>query len=233
MQYWPAFLIGFLGSFHCVAMCGPLALAVPTAKAKWAWCYNRLLYQGGRILTYVLLGALLGALGEGLMLAGWQRALSVTAGLLLMLLAFAPRYVEGVVGNAGPLGRPLFSIKQRMAHTLKSRSKLAGFSLGLLNGLLPCGLVYLGLAGALVTGSALNGSLFMLAFGVGTLPAMLAVVLAGQWLKHARRLSLQRLTPIAAFVMGLALLVRGLELGIPYLSPVLAWVEKGIPLCGQ
>jgi uncharacterized protein len=105
--------------------------------------------------------------------------------------------------------------------------------MGLLNGLLPCGLVYLGLAGALVTGSAADGALYMATFGAGTLPAMLLVVFAGSWLKTLGGFQLRKLAPAAAFVMGLALIVRGLELGIPYLSPVLAWVEKGIPVCGQ
>jgi uncharacterized protein len=228
-----ALLLGFLGSFHCVAMCGPLALAVPGGKGKWAWFKSRLLYQGGRILTYALLGALIGLLAQGVMMAGWQKGLSIGGGTLLLVLALAPSRAERIIGMAGPLGRPVVRVKNAMAQVLRKRYGLTGFLMGLLNGLLPCGLVYLGLAGALVTGSAADGALYMATFGAGTLPAMLLVVFAGSWLKTIGGFQLRKLAPAAAFVMGLALIVRGLELGIPYLSPVLAWVEKGIPVCGQ
>ena len=228
-----ALFIGLLGSFHCVAMCGPLALAVPSGKGKLEWLKSRLLYQAGRILTYALLGAIIGALGQGLLMAGWQKGLSIGGGVLLLLLALAPGRVERVIGMAGPLGRPVVRLKNTMVQLLRKRYKLTGFLLGLLNGLLPCGLVYLGLAGAMVTGNAADGALYMAAFGAGTLPAMLLIVLAGGWAGRLKHLQLSRLAPVAAFVMGLALIVRGLELGIPYLSPILAWVEKGIPVCGQ
>lgn len=216
-----------------MAMCGPLALAVPGGKGKSAWLKSRLLYQVGRILTYGLLGALVGMLAQGIMMAGWQKGLSIGGGVLLLVLAVAPSQAERMIGMAGPLGRPVVRVKNAMAQVLRKRSALTGFSLGLLNGLLPCGLVYLGLAGALVTGSAADGALYMAAFGAGTLPAMLLVVFAGGWLKSIGGFQLRKLAPAAAFVMGLALIARGLELGIPYLSPVLAWVEKGIPICGQ
>ncbi|WP_224997660.1 sulfite exporter TauE/SafE family protein [Cesiribacter sp. SM1] len=233
MQFWSAVLIGFLGSMHCVAMCGPLALAVPAGKTSAAWLQGRLLYQAGRLLTYAALGAVVGALGQSIALAGWQQGLSVAGGILLLLFALSPSRVERFVGGAGFFGKPLYRLKQSMAAVLRRRYKLSGFLLGLLNGLLPCGLVYLGLAGALVTGSAVTGATYMAAFGAGTLPAMLVVVVAGNWLRGGWQLQLRRLAPTAAFVMGLALVARGLELGIPYLSPVLAWVEKGIPVCGQ
>ena len=258
MQYWPAFLIGFLGSFHCVAMCGPLALAAPGVTTpgvttpgvttpgvttpgvttpgdtgKLGWLKSRLLYQAGRILTYALLGAVAGLLSQAFLMAGWQRGLSIAGGLLLLILALAPTKAERMIGMAGPLGKPVVRVKNAMAQLLRQRKMLSGFLLGLLNGLLPCGLVYLGLAGALVTGSALNGALYMAAFGAGTLPALLLVVFAGSCIKNAALFRLQKLAPAAAFIMGLALIVRGLSMGVPYLSPVLAWVEKGIPICGQ
>ena len=93
---------------------------------------------------------------------------------------------------------------------------------GLLNGLLPCGLVYAALAGAAATGGPLGGALFMAAFGLGTIPAMLAVSLAGRLITAPWRARFQRAVPVAMAVLAVLFIVRGLSLGIPYLSPDLS-----------
>lgn len=229
----PAFLIGFLGSMHCVGMCGPLALAIPAGRVHSSrWLVNRSLYQLGRILMYACLGAVLAVAGKGIAIAGWQQGLAITAGIFLLLLAILPTQVERWAGGAGWPGKAVNRLRKPMGSLIRKGGLSATFTLGMLNGLLPCGLVYLGLAGALLSGSALQGATWMAAFGLGTLPAMALVLGLGSLIKGKAQAWLRRGMPVMAGLMGLLLIVRGLNLGIPYLSPVLEWTEKAIPLCG-
>lgn len=233
MLYLPAFIIGLMGSLHCVGMCGPLALAVPAGKVHSPrWLASRATYQAGRLLVYGMLGALIALAGQGIALAGWQQALSLATGVFLILLAILPAQVERLAAGNGRVATLLAKLR-RALHTFISKGGLkATFILGMLNGLLPCGLVYVGLAGAMLTGSALNGTLWMLAFGAGTLPAMAAVLGAGSLIKGKARSLFRKAMPLTAGLLGAILIIRGLSLGIPYLSPVLEWAGKSIPVCG-
>lgn len=229
----PAFIIGFAGSLHCVGMCGPLALATPAGQPfSGRWLSGRSAYQAGRLLTYMVLGALIAIVGQGLALAGWQKGLSLTAGLFLILLAVLPAKIERLASGNGRLARLISTLRKRLAAFIKAGGWKASFILGMLNGLLPCGLVYAGLAGALLTGTPLNGALWMLAFGLGTLPAMVAVITSGHLLTGRLRPYLRHVMPATSGLLGIVLIVRGLELGIPYLSPLLEWTTKSIPVCG-
>ena len=214
-----AFVIGFTGSFHCVGMCGPIALSLPGQReSKWL---NTSLYLFGKIITYGALGFIFGLFGRQLSIAGLQQLVSVLAGLILLLIVgvmiFAPlKYHENkLTGWISDKLLPLFRV------VLSNRSKATPLYMGMLNGLLPCGLVYLGVVGSLATGSAIHGGIFMLVFGLGTTPVMLSFLLMAKQLNINYRKKLSRLAPLFISIVAVLLIVRGLNLGIPYLSPAL------------
>ncbi|MFA0964903.1 sulfite exporter TauE/SafE family protein [Roseivirga sp. BDSF3-8] len=229
----PAFIIGFAGSLHCVGMCGPLALAVPAGSIRTGrWLLHRTAYQAGRLLVYALLGALIALAGQGAAFAGWQKALSIGAGMFLLLLAVLPAQMERLASGNGRVAALISRLRKKLSVLIKAGGWKASATLGALNGLLPCGLVYAGLAGALLTGSALNGALWMLAFGLGTLPAMILVLTSGNLLLARFRPQVRKVMPLTAGLLGVVLIIRGLELGVPYLSPLLEWTTRSIPVCG-
>lgn len=213
-----AIALGFLGSFHCIGMCGPIALALPVHHRPATIKYLLiLLYNLGRISTYALLGFVAGLLGKTFVMAGLQQALSISVGIILL---------SSVIFSFKGLAQTnqLFLALQRGLSRLFSieRSSAGGgslFLIGLLNGLLPCGLVYMGLAGAVATGDMVEGVLFMVAFGVGTVPMMLLLPLFSASISPFLRKRIQKAVPVVVAVMAILLIVRGLNLGIPYLSP--------------
>jgi hypothetical protein len=219
MELGTAFLLGFAGSLHCAGMCGPLALALPPAGNSAAgFIAGRLAYNAGRILTYCLLGAVFGLIGQGMLLAGVQRWVSLALGLALLAGLAASRGLTQWI----PVARLVNPLKSRMAVLLRQRSLVSLGVLGLLNGLLPCGLVYVACAGAIATGHVSSGVAYMAIFGVGTVPMMLAVSLSGKLVPATLRLKLRGLVPVSIFLVGVLLILRGMALGIPYLSPDLA-----------
>jgi uncharacterized protein len=219
-----AFLLGFLGSLHCAAMCGPLMLALPVPPGGPArFVAGRILYQLGRVATYCLLGVIAGLAGRSLLLAGFQRWISITLGIAILLgLLFSRR-----ISLSAPVVRLVAGLKQAMGAQLQRRGLGSLALLGLLNGLLPCGLVYVAMAGALARGGWLAGAGYMAAFGLGTLPAMLGISLSGKLFPLALRLKLRRAIPLGVCLLAGLLILRGLALGIPYLSPDLACGAAG------
>jgi len=219
MELWTAFLLGLVGSLHCAGMCGPLALALPVAgNSRGAFVLGRLAYNAGRVVTYACLGAIFGLVGQTAALAGLQRWLSLTAGILILIGLFA----SARLGLAAPITRSVAALKSGLGALLRRRSLGALLLLGLLNGLLPCGLVYVACAGAAATGAIHRAIENMVAFGLGTVPLMLGMTLAGQAIRGAVRLKFQKLIPAAVGVVAVLLILRGLALGIPYLSPDLS-----------
>lgn len=216
MELWTAFLLGFVGSAHCAGMCGPLALALPGGGgARSTFVAGRLLYNFGRIITYALMGAAFGLLGHGFALAGLQRWVSLVVGAMILLgLIVSPRFA-----NAVPVTRAVSWLKSALGNLLRRRALSSLFGIGLLNGLLPCGLVYVACAGATASGNVASGVKYMIAFGLGTLPMMLALSLAGHQLRFVLRFKVQRLIPVSLAIVGTLLLLRGMALGIPYVSP--------------
>ena len=218
MELWTAFLLGFVGSAHCAGMCGPLALALPGGSSTRATFFaGRLLYNFGRIITYAVMGAAFGLVGHGFAIAGLQRWVSLVVGALILLgLLVSPRSA-----NAVPVTRTVNWLKSALGSLLRRRALSSLFGIGLLNGLLPCGLVYVACAGATASGNVLSGIQYMIAFGLGTLPMMLALSLAGHRLQFALRFKVQHLIRVSLAIVGLLLLLRGMALGIPYVSPKL------------
>lgn len=232
MELWTAFVLGLVGSLHCAGMCGPIALtlahldALPgqlTARPA-SILAGRFAYNLGRLFTYGVMGAIFGLAGRLAWLAGAQRAVSIALGVALLAgLALARPGLP-----ARLLAPWLQRLKSPMSALLRRRSPGALLLLGLLNGLLPCGLVYVAAAGAIATGELFAGAAYMLVFGVGTVPMMLALGLSGRLVPVSARLKLVRAVPIVVFLMGCLLLLRGMELGIPLISPV---ISNATPAC--
>lgn len=210
-----ALLLGLAGSLHCVGMCGPLLLALPlTASDRLAAVRQMLIYHAGRILMYAALGLLLGLLGKGLMLAGFQKILSIGAAIVMFGMAFASVRMEWLIGALPGFGQFTRRVQQAIGQRLRDGSVSGTFSVGMLNGLLPCGMVYAALAGAISTAEGANGSLFMVAFGLGTLPLLLGAHWLGSQFRQSVRFRLKKLQPILLVLVGLLLLQRGLHLDL-------------------
>ena len=223
---WSALALGFFGSMHCVGMCGPIALALPvTSSTKVGFVTSRLLYNFGRVITYSLFGLAIGIIGGMIRIAGFQEWISIITGSVIIVSTISPRIFKRFFPNTNFINKPALYLKSLFSGFLRSQSNGALFTLGLLNGLLPCGFVYVALAGALNTDSALQSSLFMGMFGLGTLPAMLSVSLLPHFAKPNFRTVMKKLTPVIAVAMGVVFIVRGMGLDIPYVSPKLQ-VEK-------
>jgi len=219
MQLWPAFLLGFAGSLHCAAMCGPLLLLTPhVGRSTAGFVGSRMLYHAGRLSMYGGIGAIMGTVGQTFAIAGLQRWVSLAAGLALLLgLLFAARCKF----NASAW-RFVTWLKAAFAALLRRRTYTSIFCLGAINGLLPCGLVYAAAAGAAATATALGGFLFMIIFGVATLPMLLGIGLAGRNLQLWLGPRAGKLIPASIVFVAALLILRSLALGIPYISPDLS-----------
>ncbi|POY37511.1 hypothetical protein C3K47_07030 [Solitalea longa] len=215
-----ALIFGFVGSFHCIGMCGPIALSLPV---KNDLLINRvvsvLIYNLGRVISYSLIGLLFGLLGLGFKLAGFQQSLSIALGILILMIAIFPYFSKFRLNTSYILFKPIGLIKNAIAKLFSKPQLSSLFSIGLLNGLLPCGFVYLGIIWTTSLGSAYQGALFMVFFGLGTIPAMLGVGLMGNIIDLKLRNKIKRAIPAFMLLMGCLLIIRGLNLGIPYLSP--------------
>lgn len=214
-------LLGLVSSLHCVGMCGPLALALPVNRLgkgrKWMGVG---LYHTGRIISYTTLGVVFGFIGRSFVLSGFQQRLSILLGALLLayfLVTIFGKRLANVPGMQWFTGR----LQQLMAYSLRQQNLGAIFLLGLANGLLPCGMVYFALTGALAAGNVAAGAGFMAAFGMGTFPAMFALSLFGNLVGMRARHFFRILSPYAVGILGILLIIRGLNLNIPYLSPFL------------
>ena len=216
MDYSLAFILGLLGSLHCAAMCGPLMLALPVPPGGPArFLAGRLVYQFGRIVTYCLLGIVAGLVGKSFFVAGFQRWLSIALGLGVL----AGFLISKRIALSAPVVRLVGSLKIAMSVQLRQRSFRSLVLLGMLNGLLPCGLVYVALAGAAAATTAWEGIGSMAAFGLGTSPMLVAISLSGKMLPLGLRNKLHRAIPVGVCLLAGLLILRGLSLGIPYLSP--------------
>lgn len=219
MLYLTAFLTGLLGSFHCAGMCGPIAFALPgNVKEGASFYFGRLLYNLGRMFSYATLGLFFGAFGLGLKLAGLQQSVSIGVGVIILLMVAYQFFLKkGELFNLFSMFSSSFIQK-----LFKSRNRFALFGIGVFNGFLPCGFVYIAILGASVTQDMFSGALFMLCFGLGTLPMMYGVSILGQFISSSIRQKLSRLSPFFAILIAVLFILRGLNLGIPYVSPAIS-----------
>lgn len=216
-----------MGSVHCAGMCGPIAIALPlqgnTVAGK---IFGGSLYNLGRTLTYGIMGTIFGLLGQGVALIGFQQKVSVIMGSLMIISILFPALFK----NQYSMEKSWFSFVGKLKTTIGKmfsiRSYSSLFFIGMLNGLLPCGLVYMAIAGAIGTGNAAMGSAYMILFGLGTIPMLLGITLAGNLMSMAVRKRINKLIPVLVVIVGIFFILRGLSLGIPYLSPPKEKIEK-------
>lgn len=233
----PALILGFLGSFHCIGMCGPIVLALPgTGVSSWSFFRGRLLYNFGRIITYSLLGAIFGFLGNRIALFGLQQILSISLGAIIVLLVLLPSKTKSKLVSLNPISSFYNKLKLLFIPLFRKGSGFSLFTIGLLNGFLPCGFVYIGVAGAIAISSngILNPILFMALFGAGTIPAMFGFSFLSSIVTINFRKKLFKLAPVFLLILGCIFVFRGLNLGIPYLSPRLQSIiqtQTEAPVC--
>jgi sulfite exporter TauE/SafE len=201
-------------------MCGPIAFALPLNRtSERTKIFGSLLYNGGRLLTYFSLGVVFGLLGYGFAMAGFQRWISITVGVIMVFSVVWPK-----INQRTPSLTPRFSlwlgqVKGQLGKRLGRQSNTNLFAIGLLNGLLPCGLVYMAIAGATAMATPIEGGFFMVAFGLGTVPLMLAMSVFGNQVKATLTKKVRHFIPIFIVLIGVLFILRGMNLGVPFVSP--------------
>lgn len=209
--------MGGIGSMHCIGMCGPLALSIPVVTNNNVSRFtSTFLYNSGRVITYAFLGAILGIAGTAFSFFGYQQWLSIIIGALIIFFLIFPK---NKFARKNILTNWFEKIRSVLSNLFFRKNYRSVFFIGLLNGLLPCGLVYMAIAGAVTTGSVLKSSLFMAAFGLGTFPIMWSISFFGGYISMNMRMGVKKLYPYIMFCMAILLIIRGMGLNIPYISP--------------
>ncbi|AXT51076.1 sulfite exporter TauE/SafE family protein [Aquimarina sp. BL5] len=216
-----AFILGLLGSFHCIGMCGPIAFMLPLDHKNHLKKFFQIsLYHLGRLLAYSIIGLFFGLVGKSLNIFGMQQGLSISIGVLMILLVLIPSSIFMKYNFSKPVYKVISNVKNALGKELKKKTPDTFLTIGFLNGFLPCGLIYMAVFAAIALGSIMESSMYVLLFGLGTVPLMTAVVYArnlfkGKWIrKH-----IQKAIPVFVVMMGLLFILRGMGLGIPYVSP--------------
>lgn len=222
-----AFFIGLFGSVHCIGMCGPLAFSIPSVHPQW-WrvVLDKVIYNLGRLLSYTLLGFLIGLLGRQLWLLGLQQGVSIISGVLIMGAGFS-RILKIRFSQNRRLGALLQPLNKLITSALQYRA--GHLIVGILNGFLPCGFVYIALVGAVNTGTPAASAAYMFWFGAGTFPLMLAATVSSGFVGPVLRRRINKGIPYLMVCLGIWFTLRGLALDIPYLSP--AKQDHGVAVC--
>ncbi|NNK71264.1 MAG: sulfite exporter TauE/SafE family protein [Flavobacteriaceae bacterium] len=217
---WSGFVLGLLGSLHCVGMCGPIAFMLPVDRSN---SFNKVfqigIYHFGRLFSYGLIGLLFGWLGKSFYLFGLQQQLSIAIGIIMILAVLWRNHWLSGFSLTRPLYKLISKLKSSLGSALKKKSPDTLLTIGFLNGFLPCGLVYMAAIGSVATGDALKGWLYMVLFGIGTIPLMTAAIYLGKFLNTKMREKIRRAIPVVVVIIGLLFILRGMGLGIPYISP--------------
>jgi len=215
-----ALILGLLGSLHCVGMCGPIAFMLPVDRSNSFRKVSQIgIYHFGRLLAYSILGVVFGLVGKSFYLFGIQQQLSIIIGILMIVLVLIPSQTLGKYNLSRPLNKIISKVKSSLGKALKKKTADTFLTIGFLNGFLPCGLVYMAVFGAVATGSLLEGSLYMVLFGLGTIPLMTSAIYLGKFLNTTIKQRIQKAIPVFVVIIGILFILRGLGLGIPYLSP--------------
>lgn len=230
--FFAAFTLGIIGSFHCIGMCGPLAFSLPLSQtsdfAKFAGSF---LYNMGRVVTYSMLGLLFGLAGKSFSLFGFQQGVSILVGLAILFLLVIPKKWMSSAGTNSIVSTYNHRIRSVLGKLFLKRNYRSLFTIGLLNGLLPCGLIYMAIAGAIASADAVKSALFMASFGLGTLPVMWSVSFFGNYIGLGIRRKIRSAHPVMMMLMACLLILRGMGLGIPYISPAMSNHSPEIQQC--
>ena len=233
MALWTAFIFGLLGSVHCVGMCGPIVIALPGSEmSRSSYLISRILYNLGRAVTYALMGALVGWIGQTIVFAGYQSLLSISLGILILLMIFFPALLSKKLIKIKAVDNLVTKIKAYWGRLFRNHNLLSLFAIGILNGFLPCGFVYIALASAASTATVINGSLYMFMFGLGTIPILLATSYLGKLIRFSGKRFIRNLIPAAGVVLALLIVLRGMSLGIPFISPKIEFKDQVVEKVG-
>jgi sulfite exporter TauE/SafE len=215
-----AFFLGLISSFHCIGMCGPIAMMLPVERSNQAKkTFQIITYHIGRLSAYAAIGLVFGLVGKGLFLAGIQQKLSIFIGIAMIIVILVPEKVFAKYNFSKPVFKLISKIKATLGSQFKNKSYKSLLTIGILNGFLPCGMVYVALFGAIATQSSTLGVLYMVLFGLGTVPMMSSVVYLNSFLTIPTRNKIQKIIPYITVIIGILFIFRGLGLGIPYVSP--------------
>ena len=228
-----AFILGLISSFHCIGMCGPIAMMLPVDRQNETKKATQIItYHLGRLTAYASIGFIFGLLGKGFFLAGIQQKMSIFIGVIMILIVLIPEKTFSKYNFSKPVYKIIANIKSNLGKQFRNKSYKSLFTIGLLNGFLPCGMVYVALFGAIAMQSASFGILYMILFGLGTVPLMTAVVYVNSMLQLPFRNKIQKVIPYVAVIIGVLFILRGLGLGIPYISPSnMSLFVQGSPNC--
>ena len=212
-------ILGITSNLHCVGMCGPIAMAIPVnRKNNWTILAGVLQYNFGRILTYMLLGLIVGSIGISVNTLGFLQWISILSGVFLIIYAWRKWFSFRISAKLPQLGVQKM-ISKNIGRILKSDLPLKPLFLGTLNGFLPCGMVYIALMNAILGGHPYTSALAMMAFGIGTLPSMIAIGLVANRITNDMRRKMNKAVPYLLTVVGLLIVLRGMNLDIPFISP--------------
>jgi sulfite exporter TauE/SafE len=201
-------------------MCGPIAIALPVPESSnLSFFFGRILYNLGRVVSYSLLGALFGFVGQRIALAGAQQIVSIALGVIIIIAVLMPQKQKNFFIQLPIVQKVIQPLKTNIGLLFKKGTFCSMFTIGILNGFLPCGFVYIGLAGAIASGSAITGAAVMFLFGLGTIPAMLTATVFGKYINIGIRTKLRKATPYLAMILAVLFILRGMNLGIHYISP--------------
>lgn len=215
-----AFIFGLVSSLHCIGMCGPIAMMLPLDRNNQARKVSQIItYHLGRITAYASIGFIFGLVGKGFFMAGIQQRLSIFIGFCMILAILIPAKIFSKYNFSKPISILIYKIKTTLGRQFKNKSYQSIFTIGLLNGFLPCGMVYVALFGAIAMQGSLLGSFYMILFGIGTIPMMSFAVLLQSFFTVSIRNKIQNVIPILTVLIGILFILRGLGLGIPYISP--------------
>ena len=211
-MFFSAFMLGLVGSLHCIGMCGPLTLLLPNqGHFSFKFFLGRLSYNFGRILTYSILGATAGFFGEKVSFFVSQRSISIGFGILILAYVLLPLVYKNKIYNPNFIYRFSNLLKGAFAKLFKSKSFFAQLSFGLVNGLLPCGMVYVALAGAFLATNWSDAALTMMFFGLGTVPLMLPISLGMNQIRRFLGSKFKTIISVTYVLLGVWLIYRGMD----------------------
>lgn len=212
-----AFSLGLVTNLHCIGMCGPIAMALPlNRKSKLTVTGGVISYSLGRSFGYTSMGIVVGIIGLSASLLGILQGLSILSGILIILLVWGT-YYKGK-GKSTWFHRIVMRAMSRFLKGKPAKTpQLIG--IGFINAFLPCGMVYVALVSALNTGSIQNAMTYMFFFGLGTLPIFIFLGVLKDF--FAKQFFFNRKVVLASLIsiVGLFMILRGLNLGIPLISP--------------
>jgi len=212
-----ALLMGLIGSMHCAGMCGPIAISLPYRvgmQTKEETFFKILVYNLGRIITYAFFGLLFGVVGKSFFTMGIQKWVLIALAILLIIVAIFSIDVESKALKIPFINKFNTKIKTTLSKALKNATIKSFLYIGILNGFLPCGLVYMAIVAALATGGVINSVLYMILFGLGTMPMMMALGYGGHLLSTKFRRVLRKLYPIFMIIFAILFLMRAFKINM-------------------